>query len=236
MKPDFSRDVLFEGRLTVYQPREGYRFSVEALLLAEFVRFRRRELAVELGAGCGVISALLALRFPGARIVALEIQELLIQALGLTVRENGLSDRVFPVKGDVRRIPLRSGIFSAVVANPPFKPPESGRLPPDESHLLARTETLATLSDFLRVARYLLKTGGRFFLVHTAHRAVEVLCGLREFGLEPKRLRWVYPRPGDEARFLLVEAIKGAAPEVRVDPPFFIHPDSRPGPEPVSRP
>ncbi|WP_297058428.1 methyltransferase [Thermosulfurimonas sp.] len=222
MKPYFSRDVLFKGRLTVYQPRRGYRFSVESLLLAEFVRLRGRERLVDLGAGCGVISAVLALRYPGIRIWALEIQEILCRALRLTIRENALSGRVLPLRGDIRRPPLRPGLFEAVVANPPFKPPHSGRLPPEESHLLARTETLATLSDFLRAARYLLKTGGRFFLIHTAHRAVEVLCGLREFGLEPKRLRWVHPRPGDEARFLLVEAIKGAAPEVRVDPPLFI--------------
>ncbi len=235
MRDEFTRDLIC-GRLAVYQPREGYRFSVEALLLADFVRLRGRERVVELGAGCGVISALLALRYPGISVVALEIQELLLRALKLTVEEDGLSERILQVKGDVKRVPLRSGAFSAAVANPPFKPPREGRLPPDPSHLIARTETLATLSDFLSAARYLLKTGGRFFLVHTAHRSAEVLSALREHDLEPKRIRFAHPEPGTEARFILVEAVAGARPEVRVEPPLFISSWQAPGARPKRPP
>ncbi len=221
--PIFSRDAIFAGRLVVYQPREGYRFSVEALLLAGFVRLRGQERVVELGAGCGVIAATLALRYPEIRLWALEIQDVLLEALRLTVLENGFTLRILPLKGDVKAPPLKDGSFSVVVANPPFKPASSGRLPPEDSHRLARTETLATLSDFLRAARRVLKTGGRIFLVHTALRTAEVLSEMRGLGLEPKRLRFVYSYPGDEARFMLVEGVKGAGPEVRVEPPLYLY-------------
>ena len=214
---------LFEGRLRIVQPVEGYRFSLEALLLSGFVRLRGRERVLDLGAGCGVIAAVLALRYPGVRIVALEIQEVLSRALGLTVRENAFEGRVFPLRGDLRRFPLKAGAFEAVVANPPFKPPQSGRLPPEESHLLARTETLATLADFLSAARRALKTGGRLFMVHTALRLAEVLSEMRTRDLSPQRLRLVHPAPGEEARFMLVEAVAGGRTETRVDPPLFIH-------------
>ena len=219
----FSGDRLFSGRLTIYQPREGYRFSIEALLLAGFVRLRRGEVVADLGAGCGVISAILALRFPTAEIVALEIQERLSQALALTVSSNPRGKNILPVRGDVRHCPLKSGKFSAVVTNPPFKPSKTGRLPPDRENLVARTELLAELSDFLRTARELLKPGGRLFLVHTALRCAEVLSAMRSCGLEPKRLRFVHSYPGDEARFLLVEGRKGSGSEARVLPPLFIY-------------
>jgi len=219
----FSRDTLFSGKLVIYQSRDGYRFSIEALLLAGFVRLKKEALVAELGAGCGVISAILALRFPAARIVALEIQEKLSRALFLTVSSNGLDKSILPVRGDVKRWPLKAGRFSAVVMNPPFKPPKTGRLPPDEENLVARTESLADLSDFLEAAWELLKPGGRLFLVHSALRCAEVLSEMRNHGLEPKRLRFVHSYPGDEARFVLVEGRKGAGPEVRVLPPLFIY-------------
>ncbi|RUM88120.1 MAG: SAM-dependent methyltransferase [Thermodesulfatator sp.] len=215
--------ALFGGRLEIFQPRRGYRFSLEALLVAGFVRLRGRERVLDLGAGCGVIAAVLALRYPAARIVALEIQEILVRALGLTVQENDLRARVFPVRGDLRRLPLKAGCFEAVVAHPPFKPPQSGRIPPETSHLLARTEILASLEDFLQAARRALKTGGRLFMIHTALRLAEVLAELRHRDLAPRRLRLVHPAPGEEARFFLVEAVAGGRCETRVEPPLYLH-------------
>ncbi|QJA06698.1 methyltransferase [Thermosulfurimonas marina] len=214
---------LFGGRLCIVQPREGYRFSLEALLLSGFVHLRGRERVLDLGAGCGVIAAVLALRYPGTKIVALEIQEILCQALRRTVRENALEGRVFPLRGDLRRLPLKGGVFEVVVSNPPFKPPQSGRLPPEESHLLARTEARASLGDFLRAARQALKTGGRLFLVHTSLRLAEVLSEMRQKDLSPRRIRPVYPAPGKEARFFLAEAVAGGRTEARLEPPLFIH-------------
>ncbi|MDQ7038316.1 MAG: methyltransferase, partial [Aquificota bacterium] len=164
---DLTRDQIFSGKLVVFQPREGYRFSIEALLLAGFVRVRPRALVMDLGAGCGIISVTLALRFPLAKMVSLEIQERLSRALILTVRENHLEDRVLPVRGDLRSIPFKGERFDVVVANPPFKPPTAGRLPPDRENLLARTETLANLEDFLKAAYALLRPGGRVFLVYS---------------------------------------------------------------------
>lgn len=219
----FSCDGLFSGRLVIYQPREGYRFSIEALLLGGFADLKEGALVADLGAGCGVISAVLALRFPAVKIVALEFQERLARALALTVSSNGWQDRIFPVRGDVKELPFKAEGFSAVVMNPPFKPLKAGRLPPDEENLVARTEFRAGLSDFLKAARRLLRPGGRVFLVHSALRSAEVLAEMRNHGLEPKRLRFVHSYPGDEARFLLVEGRKGAGPEVRVLPPLFIY-------------
>ncbi len=220
---EFSRDSLFSGRLVICQPREGYRFSIEALLLAGFVSLRKKDRVVELGAGCGVISAVLALRFPEVRIVALEIQERLARALSLTVKINSFAERIFPLRGDVKALPLRAGSFSAVFMNPPFKPPGTGRPSPDREHHLARTEALASLRDFLKAARYLLSPGGRVYLVYTALRTAELLAEMRALRLEPKRLRLVHSYPGDEARFVLVEGVAEGRPEVRILPPLFIY-------------
>ncbi len=220
---ELTLDPLFSGILKVWQPKEGYRFSVEALLLGAFVRLKRGECAAELGAGCGVISALVALRFPFVRIAAIEVQQVLAKALALTVRENELEHRVVALRADLKNPPLKEGSFSAVFFNPPFSPVGTGRLPPEESHLLARTEFLASLEDFLVASKRLLKEKGRVFLVQTALRTGEVFFLMKRLGLEPKRVRFVHSYPGQEAKFVLVEGVKGGGAECRIAPPLYIY-------------
>ncbi len=232
---EFTEDRLFSGRLTVCQPRKGYRFSIEALLLAGFVRARSRDRILELGAGCGVVTVLLALRFPGVKIAALEIQKRLVQALKFTLAANKLGKRVLAIRGDLRKPPFLPERFDLVVANPPFKAPERGRLPPDRENLIARTEILARLEDFLKAARKLLVPKGKMVLVYPALRLADLLSEMRRQGLEPKRLRLVHSYPQDEGRFVLVEGLRGGKPEIRVEPPLFIYQEPGVYSEEVSR-
>ncbi len=224
---DLTRDSI--GDLILYQPQRGYRFSLDAVLLAGFVRLRPGDRVLELGAGCGVVSLFLARRFPQVRFWTLEIQDRLTRCLSLNIRKNNLTQRVFGLQGDLCYLPFKEGCFSIVVTNPPFYPLNTGRLCPDEEERLARHEVKASLEDVLAASKKALKERGRFYIIYPASQLVRLMVEARKQRLEPKRLRLVYSYPQDQGRLVLLEAIKGGGAELQVLPPLFIY-VSRGGP------
>ncbi len=221
LSSELSKEVFPD--LVVYQPQKGYRFSIDAFLLADFVRLKPRERALELGAGCGIVSLFLAKRFPETLFVALEIQERLLRCLALNIYQNRLQKRVLAVRGDLRTPPFRAGTFDVVFTNPPFYPVGRGRLSPLEEERLARHEILATLPEITKTASLLLKNRGRFVIIYPASRLVELFAHLEKVRLQPKVLQVIYSYPGDEGRLVRVEAVKGAGKELKIRPPFFIY-------------
>ncbi len=212
------------GRLRIRQPRCGYRFSIDAVLLAGFLRPRPRRRIADLGTGCGVIALLLAARCPKTRIVAVELQEELADLARENVSRNGLSSVIEVVEGDLRRLSRRDlgGGFDAVVSNPPFRTPGRGRVCRDEGRAVARHEITLALDDLLQAVRRLLDPGGRLALIYDAARTADLLCGMRAQGLEPKRLRFVHGTPRHPARMVLVEARRGGRPGVLVESPLLL--------------
>ncbi|WP_456433050.1 tRNA1(Val) (adenine(37)-N6)-methyltransferase [Thermosulfuriphilus sp.] len=226
-KDEVTCEQLF-GRLSICQPRHGYRYSIDAFLLAAFVHLRPGELAVEFGTGCGIVSLVLAMRYPKARILGLEIQESLAALAGRNLLASSLEDRVLFIRGDVREAPrlLRRKV-DVVLANPPYHPLGTGRLNPDEQETLARHEIMLDLKGLFQVAAGILRIKGRLYLVYPASRLAGLLSQAKATGLEPKRLQVVYSYPGDEGRLVLLEARKGSGEELRILSPFFIY--QRPG-------
>jgi tRNA1Val (adenine37-N6)-methyltransferase len=218
-------DTIIDGALRLYQSRTGYRFSLDALLLAHFVTVKRCDRIVDLGAGNGPIALLLSHLHPLVSLTALEVQVEMAERAKRSVALNRLDDRVEIVVGDVREIGsiFTASAFHVVVSNPPFRPASSGRISPVREKQLARHEIKGGLTDFLTAAAYLLRPKGRLALIYSAERAVELLVSLRRAGLEPKRLRWVHSFATDGALLLLVEAVKGGRSGVKVEPPLVIY-------------
>ena len=214
-------DPFLDGRLQVIQSRAGYRFSVDALLLADFATIRKGDRVVDLGTGCGIIPLLLLRSRGAAWVVGLEIQEALAFQASRNARLNGLHDRMPVVRGDLRRPPLEHGSFHAVVCNPPYRRARSGRINPDRERAVARHEILASLDDILRSSRLLLRGKGRVSLVYPAERLTDLLARMRGIGLEPKRLQFVHPRVDAGAKLVLVEAAREGRPGVTVLPPIL---------------
>ena len=193
-REDETLDTLFEGKLKLFQGRRGYRFSLDALLLAHFMTCRRGETIADLGTGNGVIALTLAYLHSSLSITGVEIQLSMVDRASRNVRMNGFQERVTISQADVRNIQetFSPESFAAVVCNPPYRRTTSGRISPNVERKIARHEIAAGLADFLRAGAYLLPIKGRIAMVYPALRVVDLLQSMRNANLEPKRLRMVH--------------------------------------------
>ncbi len=232
MLPDEGIDFFMDGRLKLIQSGDGYRFSIDAVLLSEFATIRPEDVVFDLGAGCGVISLILLLTKPVGRIFGLEVQEGLVTQAGRNARLNGFEKRMDVVRGDIRHLPFAFKCADVVVCNPPYRKIKSGRINPDSRKAIARHEIMASLDDFLRAATVLLAKKGRIALVYPAVRLTEILVSLRRFNLEPKRLRIHHPNLDSSAKIALIEARLGGRPGLEVLPPLLGQGNFSIGPQP----
>jgi len=225
---DETADELLHGRLRVIQKKKGYRFSLDALLLAHFIRLCRGDSLLDLGTGSGVIALIAALHRPEVRVTGIDIQEKMVEMAARSAALNGLEGRVTFTAGDVRLLSLTFAAesFDAVVCNPPYRKVNSGRVNPREEKALARHELQGTLRDFLSSASHVLKPGGRFFVIYPARRMATLIAEMRDASLEPKRYRGVHSRFDSEGVFVLVEGRKGGGEELEILPPLCIYKDS----------
>ena len=176
------------------QSRLGYRFSIDAVLLAHFVEPRPGQTLIDLGTGCGIIPLMLVFRHPHIRVWGVEIQPELVELAADNVRANHMADRIHILQADMRAITpdLSAGPVDVVCSNPPYHRGRAGRLNPDGQRAVARHEIAITLPALLQASRRVLKTGGRFVTIYPAERAAELIGHMRSMHLEPKRLRPVH--------------------------------------------
>ncbi|MEZ4600130.1 MAG: tRNA1(Val) (adenine(37)-N6)-methyltransferase [Syntrophotaleaceae bacterium] len=225
IRPGETLDELLPGGWRIIQKRDGYRFSLDPVLLCAFAAIGSTDKICDLGTGSGVIPLLLAGANPAATILGIEVQPDLADRARRNVELNGLRERVTILEVDLRRIreALPAESCRAVLANPPYRRPATGRMSPHSERALARHEVQGGLIDFVDAAAWLLPTGGRFFLVYLAERMAELLAIMRQGALEPKRLRCIHSRFGEEARMVLVEGRKGSGPGLKVEPPLYVY-------------
>ncbi|MFZ5774430.1 MAG: tRNA1(Val) (adenine(37)-N6)-methyltransferase [Thermodesulfobacteriota bacterium] len=216
---------LFGGRLLCLQHRDGYRFSIDAVLLAHFVSPAKGDRLLDLCAGSGVISLILAYRHTTLTITALEVQPALAALARESVGHNGYDERIAVLTGDCREAGalIAAGSFDWVVANPPFYKAETGRQNPNLEEAIARHELLADIDQVAGAASFALRTRGRAAFVYPASRLAALCRALAAANLAMKRLRMVHSYPGGAARLVLVEAVKNGGEELAVLPPLFVY-------------
>jgi len=216
---------LFRDRLKILQRAEGYRFSVDAVILAHHISLNDMDVGVDLGTGCGVIPIILAYRSASARLYGIEIQKDLADLASRNVRLNHMEDRITIVSGDMKdfRSYLEPGIADVVFSNPPYRKVLSGRISPDPERAVAKHEIKGTLCDVVSVAEKLLKPSGRLVVIYPAGRMADLLSQMRAFRLEPKRIRLVHSRRHCDAELILAEGRKQGRPGLRVVPPLIVH-------------
>jgi tRNA1Val (adenine37-N6)-methyltransferase len=218
-------DTIFQGRLKIIQPKQGYRFSVDAVLLAGLTLVRPRDRVVDLGTGCGVVPLLLASQQSVKHITAIEIQESLVSMAKRNVLINGFEDLITIVQADLRGLEVvrAGGPMDLVVSNPPYGKLRSGRLNPNSGKAIARHELLATLADVVRTAAQLLRQKGRLAVIYPARRLANLFVEVSAGGFAPKRLTLIHSSLDAEARLVHLESVKGGGEELLVNKPFAIY-------------
>jgi len=218
--PPSSRDALLGGRITIFQPKNGYRAAIDPLLLAASVPAKDNETILDLGSGTGAAALALAARIDGVRVIGLEKQGDLVALARKSAEESGFAERVSFVEGDLLAPPadLSPGLFDHVIANPPYLARGSGNPPPDAAKRAATVEGEAVLADWLTFVLDMARDGASISVIQRFDRAPEVTAGLAisagnivMFPLWPKEA-------GKDAKRVIVQARKGKGGDTRTAP------------------
>ena len=225
LKPEERLDDLQIKGYEIIQSPGRFCFGMDAVLLSSYAKVRKRELALDLGTGTGILPILLEAKNEGEHYTGLEIQEESADMARRRVSHNGLEDKIDIVTGDIKEA---SGIFGAasfhvITTNPPYMIGEHGLKNENEALYIARHEALCTLDDILRESARLLKPKGRFYMVHRPFRLPEILAKMSAYGIEPKRMRLVYPHIDKEPNMVLLEGLRGGRPRMQVEPPLIVY-------------
>ena len=217
-------DDLQRNGYRIIQRTDGFCFGMDAVLLSGFAMVKKGERALDLGTGTGIIPILLEAKTEWEHFSALEIQREVADMARRSVSLNGLEEKIQIVEGDIREASQIFGAasFDVVTSNPPYMNDAHGLKNPDLPKAIARHEVLCTLDDVVREASRVLKTGGRFYMVHRPHRLAEIITVLRGYKLEPKRMKMVHPFADRDANMVLIEAVKGGGVFLKMEAPVIV--------------
>lgn len=212
-------------QIRLIQKKKGLTFGTDAFLLSAFVRPQPCARAVDLGSGTGIIPLLLCARDKVATVTAVELQTSFAELIERNVALNGFDGRITVLNRNVQEINAATlgAEVELVVSNPPYLTANAGKTNRDLEKELARHEICGTVFDFCAAASRLLKTKGRFACVWRAERLADLLTAMRENRLEPKRMTFVHSDVASPPCMVLTEAVKDAAPSLKVTPPLFLY-------------
>ncbi len=225
MQPGERLDDLQLAGLHILQKEQGFRFGMDAVLLADFARVDPRDRLADFGTGTGILPLLAAGREKGAHIDAFEIQPDMADMARRSVLLNGLQDRIavhaLPVeKADEAVAP---GTLDAILCNPPYGIPGTTLRNPEQTLSLARHQSQDGLKAWFSMAYRLLRGKGRFAMIYPAPRMLEAMQALEKARLAPKRFRLIYPSTEKPANLVLIEAMKDAKPMLHPEPPLIVY-------------
>lgn len=207
----------------IIQPAPGYRYSLDALVLAWQVRPLYGAHLVDIGTGCGVIPVILARRYPSLLLTGIEVQKELACCARRNVQAYRLEGRIRIEEQDIRRLhPRQQASADLVVCNPPHIRGSAGRASPNRQRAVARQEIRMNLHDLLHAADQMLKPGGRLLAIYPKERMQEVLANLQPAGFSCARRRMVIFREGAPPRRFVIEAVKSMPAEEESLPPLVI--------------
>lgn len=225
LKENERIDDLQRNHYKIIQDSERFCFGMDAVLLSGFAGAKEGDRVLDLGTGTGIIPILMEAKTSAAHFVGLEIQEDSADMARRSVRLNHLEEKIDIITGDIREAVSLFGAasFDVVTSNPPYMTENHGLTNPAAPKAIARHELLCTLEDVISRAAKLLRPGGNFYLVHRPFRLVDIMVLLREYRLEPKRMKMVYPFIDKEPNMVLIQASRGGKPRMTVEKPLIVY-------------
>ncbi len=225
LKNNEKIEDLQDKELKIIQASDTYRFSVDSILLLDFIRLKNYEKIIDLGTGSGIIPLLLFGKRKGLSICGIEIQEDLADMARRSIELNKLQNSITIIQEDFRNLKniFKNQQFDVVVSNPPYISVGQGKINPSSSRAIARHEIKGDLEDIISVSNYLLKNKGRIYLIYRSAKLIKLVITLKKYGIEPKVIKFIHPRPGENANLVLLEGIKSGKEELKIEDPIFIY-------------
>lgn len=224
LKDNERLDDLQRNGYRIIQSPDRFCFGMDAVLLTGFAHAGKEDKLLDLGTGTGIIPLLMEAKYGCAHLTGLEIQAESADMAARSVALNGLSDKIDIVTGDIKEADFLfpSASFECITCNPPYMIGNHGLTNPDGPKAIARHEILCSFEDVAGQTARLLKPGGHFFLVHRPFRLTEIITTLVKYKLEPKRMQLVHPYVDREPNMVLIEAVRGGKPRMKVERPLIV--------------
>lgn len=218
-------DDLGINGLKLIQDTDLFCFGTDAVYLANFAKAGTGTTVVDFCTGNGIIPVLLTAKTKAKKITGIEIQE---KSYGLACRNaqiNGLEDKLTFIHGDVKSCTnfIAQGSVDVVTCNPPYMNTGAGFLNPDDAKAIARHEILIDIEGIISSASKILKFGGHLYMVHRADRLCDIICTMRKYKLEPKRIKFLHPAPAKAPNLLLIDGMLGANPSLKFENPEYVN-------------
>lgn len=227
LSPEERIDDLQTGNLKIIQNPNLFCFGTDAVLLSDYASssIRKGSKVLDLCSGNGIIPLLLTQKSFAAEIVGIEIQEESVFLAQRSVKMNNLEDKIRIICGDLKDSEAIFGkrSFDYITCNPPYKESGGGLLNKTSPTTIARHEIMCNLEDIIGVSSIILKQYGKLCLVHRPERLADILCLMRKYNIEPKRLRMVHPSAEKTATMVLVEGAYQGNPKLHLDPPLYVY-------------
>ena len=223
--PNERIDDLQRNNYKIIQDPERFCFGMDAVLLSGFAKAREGDRVIDLGTGTGIIPILMEAKTEASHFIGLEIQPESADMAQRSVELNHLESKIRIVTGDIKEASLLFGAatFDVVTSNPPYMTEHHGITNEKSPKAIARHELLCTLEDVISQAAKLLRPGGSFYMVHRPFRLVDIMVLMREYHLEPKRMKLVYPYIDKDPNMVLIEGLRGGRPRLTVEKPLVVY-------------
>ena len=226
LKENERIDDLEFNNLKIIQNEKEFCFGIDSVLLSDFAKeIKQGSTIIDLGTGTGILPILLSGKTNNTKIFGIEIQEKMAEMASRSVKLNKLEDRIKIINDDIKKINnlFSKETFDAVVTNPPYKENNTGLKNDYEGKIIARHEIKCNLEDIISASKNLLKDKGTLYMVHRPERIVDICELLRKYKIEPKNIRFVYPKEGKKANLILIKAVKNAKKFLKIEKPLIIY-------------
>lgn len=219
-------DDLEINNYKIIQKKDGFCFGIDSVLLSDFAKdIRNGSNVIDLGTGTGILPILLCAKTKINKIIGIEIQEEIAEMAKRSVDLNNLQEKIEIINCDIKNINkfIPKNKFDVIITNPPYMKENTGKININEKKLISRHEITANLEDFIIASKELLKDNGSFYIVYRPNRLIDICYLLRKHKLEPKILRFVYPKINSEANLLLIKAVKNGGDFLKIKEPLYVY-------------
>lgn len=221
-------DLEFKN-LKIIQNKDGFCFGIDSVLLSDFAKnIKKDSMVLDLGTGTGIIPILLCGKTKLKKVTGIELQEEVAKMAKKSIKLNNLEDKFNVINENILNLNkiYENQTFDVIVSNPPYKKKDTGITNENEKKIISRHETSASLEDFIKISKDLLKDKGEFYMVHRPERLVDIFELMRKYKIEPKILKMVYSYKNKEPKLILIKGVKNAKPFLKVESNLYIYEDT----------